>query len=494
MGTGRGDSGTLEWKVDIPGGKSETLVPESGFVCRIWRGLRGLVEGFLLKIWRFLEKAWGIGVDEPRKLVHCLKVGLALSAVSLFYYMRPLYDGVGGNAMWAVMTVVVVFEYTVGATLSKSINRTAATFLAGSLGIGIHWVASQSGERFEPIILGFSVFILAAVATFSRFVPSVKARFDYGASIFILTFSLVSVSGYRVEKLVGLAHNRLSTIAIGTSLCIIISMLFCPIWAGDELHSLITRNLEKLSDSLNGCVAEYFHQNGTVDSGGEDCSKKLRGYKCVLNSKATEDSMANFAIWEPAHGNFNFRHPWKQYLKLGASMRYCACCIEALNGCLDTEVEAPEFLKEHLQDVCMILSSCSSNVLKELMITMKTMRRSSKIDFFVGEMNSAVKDLQNGMKSLPTMLSVPPPDTVKGKPGTKTTMPPLMEVLPLATLVSLLIEIAARIEAIVNNIDELACLAEFKPAKDDKPKQNQSTITPISDDQDHETMTAIQKV
>lgn len=114
MGTGRGDSGTLEWKVDIPGGKSETLVPESGFVCRIWRGLRGLVEGFLLKICRFLEKAWGIGVDEPRKLVHCLKVGLALSAVSLFYYMRPLYDGVGGNAMWAVMTVVVVFEYTVG--------------------------------------------------------------------------------------------------------------------------------------------------------------------------------------------------------------------------------------------------------------------------------------------------------------------------------------------------------------------------------------------
>lgn len=97
-----------------------------------------------------------------------------------------------------------------------------------------------------------SLFLAAAVATFSRFVPSVKARFDYGASIFILTFSLVSVSGYRVEKLVGLAHNRLSTIAIGTSLCIIISMLFCPIWAGDELHSLITRNLEKLSDSLNG--------------------------------------------------------------------------------------------------------------------------------------------------------------------------------------------------------------------------------------------------
>lgn len=114
MVKGRGEAGTLEWKVNIPGGRSEMLEPESGFFCRMWRRLRGMVEGFLLKIWRFLEKAWGIGVAEPRKLVHCVKVGLALSVVSLFYYMRPLYKGVGGNAMWAVMTVVVVFEYTVG--------------------------------------------------------------------------------------------------------------------------------------------------------------------------------------------------------------------------------------------------------------------------------------------------------------------------------------------------------------------------------------------
>ena len=164
-----------------------------------------------------------------------------------------------------------------------------------------------------------SFILAAALATFSRFIPSVKTRFDYGASIFILTFSLVSVSGYRVEKLIELAQTRLSTIAIGTSLCILTSMLFCPIWAGNELHSLITHNLEKLSDSLHGkckclsltsiqihiqvqmlitnkytntgCIAEYFHQNETEVSGGEDCSKKLQGYKCVLNSKGTEDSM-----------------------------------------------------------------------------------------------------------------------------------------------------------------------------------------------------------
>lgn len=78
------------------------------------RELQGLIARFPSKIWRFLERAWNLGVSEPKKFIHCLKVGLALSFVSLFYYMRPLHDGVGRNAMWAIMTVVVVFEYTVG--------------------------------------------------------------------------------------------------------------------------------------------------------------------------------------------------------------------------------------------------------------------------------------------------------------------------------------------------------------------------------------------
>ena len=79
-----------------------------------------------------------------------------------------------------------------------------------------------------------------------------KARFDYGAMIFILTFSFVSVSGYRVDKLIMLAHTRASTIAIGTSLCILIGMLFWPVWAGDQLHCQTISNLQKLASSLEG--------------------------------------------------------------------------------------------------------------------------------------------------------------------------------------------------------------------------------------------------
>ncbi|CAN1299748.1 Aluminum-activated malate transporter 10 [Linum perenne] len=177
---------------------------------------------------------------------------MALSVVSVFYYMRPLNDGVGGNAMWAIMTVVVVFENTVGATIYKCLNRVFATSTAGFLALGVHWVANQSGHRLEPIITGVAVFILAFAVTFSRFIPTIKARFDYGCLIFILTFSYVTVSGYRVEQLFDLAHQRMATIIIGTSLVIIVAMFICPIWAGQELHSLLLRNMDKLAGSLDG--------------------------------------------------------------------------------------------------------------------------------------------------------------------------------------------------------------------------------------------------
>ena len=58
--------------------------------------------------------AWSIGREDQRRAIHALKVGTALTLVSLLYILEPLFQGVGKNAMWAVMTVVVVLEFTAG--------------------------------------------------------------------------------------------------------------------------------------------------------------------------------------------------------------------------------------------------------------------------------------------------------------------------------------------------------------------------------------------
>jgi len=97
----------VEWSINVEDGPWK----RARISCTIW----AFIVGIYSKFCKFLKKAWEVGMDDPRKFIHCLKVGIALTAVSLFYYLNPLYDGVGkSNAMWAVMTVVVVFEYTAG--------------------------------------------------------------------------------------------------------------------------------------------------------------------------------------------------------------------------------------------------------------------------------------------------------------------------------------------------------------------------------------------
>lgn len=101
--------------------------------------------------------------------------------------------------------------------------------------------------------------LAASAATFSRFIPEVKARYDYGVTIFILTFSLVAVSSYRVDELIRLAHRRFSTIAVGVATCLCTTIFVFPVWAGEGLHKLAIANLNKLAEFLEGTNLPTYH-------------------------------------------------------------------------------------------------------------------------------------------------------------------------------------------------------------------------------------------
>lgn len=76
--------------------------------------------------------------------------------------------------------------------------------------------------------------------------------YDYGMMIFILTFCLVAVSSLRSEKIIVVAHQRLSTIVLGVALSFVTTTIVYPFWAGEDLHKLEADNLEKLATYLKG--------------------------------------------------------------------------------------------------------------------------------------------------------------------------------------------------------------------------------------------------
>ncbi|KAL0293710.1 UNVERIFIED_CONTAM: Aluminum-activated malate transporter 2 [Sesamum calycinum] len=279
-----------------------------------------------------------LGEEDPRRVVHSFKVGLAITLVSLFYYFDFSYEGFGVNAMWAVMTVVVVFEFSVGATLGKGVNRAIATLLGGALGVGAHRLASFTGEKIECIMLGMSVLLIAAATTFIRFFPKLRPDMIMG----LLIHPYIS-SDYRCP-------------ATGT-------MRF---WR------------------------EYFRVENDKN---QENKASLDVQKC-FNSKGSEFcrngslDMVNLGI-----GSLG------TIPKIGSLTRECAYKIDALNGYLLNQMCSTNRNRSKIQETCTKMSSECSVALRELAVGIKTMTCSLSADPHLLNAKTAAKKLKSLLKT-----------------------------------------------------------------------------------------------
>ncbi|KAL1317824.1 hypothetical protein HN51_070013 [Arachis hypogaea] len=123
-----------------------------------------------------------------------------------------------------------IFRY--GATLCKGLNRGSGTLLAGSLAFIIGYIVNACSRVVQAIFIGAAVFLIGAVATYTKFFPYIKKNYDYGIIIFLLTFNLIMVSSYSVDNVLKIAHDRIYTIAIGCGICLLMSLLIFPIGQG----------------------------------------------------------------------------------------------------------------------------------------------------------------------------------------------------------------------------------------------------------------------
>lgn len=98
-----------------------------------------------------------------------------------------------------------------------------------------------------------------------RFSPQLKARYDYGMIIFILTFCLISLSDETGNELLEIAQERLLTIIIGSCIAIMVCIFICPVWIGEDLHRKIAGNIEKLADFLEGMYYIYIILNSKLN-------------------------------------------------------------------------------------------------------------------------------------------------------------------------------------------------------------------------------------
>ncbi|XP_048500788.1 aluminum-activated malate transporter 12 isoform X2 [Beta vulgaris subsp. vulgaris] len=416
------------------------------------KGKMGVYKERMMKLGGLIWSTfWKVGREDPRRLIHAFKVGLSLTLVSLLYLLEPLFNGVGQNAIWAVMTVVVVLEFTAGATLCKGLNRGLGTVLAGSLAFFIEFVANRSNHVFRAIFIGFAVFLIA-------------------------------------------------------------------------------------------CVNQYF-----CDSNSEDLEDNLSDgpiYKEILDSKSADEVLALYASWEPRLPRHCFRFPWKQYVKVGTVLRHFGYTIVALHGCLQTEIQTPKAVRALFKDPCIRLAAEVSKVLIELSNSIKNRRHCSP-SILSNHLHEALQDLDTALKSQPRLFLNPTLDSQNPTPpnlfpltklptnvaissfktdssallewkskrdqkiasatealtpkekdivGDRRMLRPTLskiaitslefaEALPFAAFASLLVETVARLDHVIDEVEELGRIAHFKEFRpgddivvkccdDDKPVAN----------------------
>ncbi|KAL7607800.1 hypothetical protein Lser_V15G10196 [Lactuca serriola] len=457
---------------------------------------------------------WKVGRDDPRRAIHALKVGFSLTLVSLLYLMEPLFKGVDQNAIWAVITVIVVLEFTAGATLCKGLNRGFGTMLAASLAFLFEVIARGNGKVFRAIFIGASIFLIGTLTTFLRFFPKIKQNYDYGVIVFLLTFNLITVSSYRVdESLLKLAEGRTYMIGVGSGICILMSLFIFPNWSGEDLHNHTVSKIEGLAKSIEACVTKYFSEEERNVERDEMISEDqiYENYKAVLESKSTDDTLALHASWEPRYTWQCHKFPWQQYVKIGGVLRHFGYGVVALRGSLQTEIRTPRSVRLLFKDPCVCLASEVTKSLMELACSLRNRQHCSP-ELLTESLRQALQDLDTALKSQPRLfvgtntpyhppemlstlasterqkfenhlssINTYAPISIDRKPkgvseGERRVLRPTLskfaitsldfsETLPIAAFVALLVELVARLDLVIEEVEELgrvACFKEFK--------------------------------
>ncbi|KAJ0805727.1 putative aluminum-activated malate transporter [Helianthus annuus] len=424
-----------------------------------------------------MYKIWEFAKEDINRVTFSLKVGLAVLLVSLLILIQAPYQVFGTSVIWSILTVAIMFEYTVGATFQKGFNRTLGSLLAGVLAIAVAELALMIGPPAEPIIIGISIFMIGTVTSFMKLWP-ILVPYEYGFRVILFTYCMIIVSGYRLGNPIKKSTDRFYSILIGAIVTVAVNTLIFPIWAGEQLHEELIKNFGSVADSLEECVKMYLAENGSNHPVinkifMEEFPDEPAYKKCLttLNSSVTIESLALSAKWEPPHGKFRHAfYPWSEYVKVGAVLRYCAYEVMALHGVLHSQIQAPYSLRfifesEILEatskaaelirclgkDICDMKQSLQSSLLHSVHGSTERLQRAIDKHLFSKDNAKAELNYQGQRRSVDGADSI-----------TKIQASVRTEAFSLVTFTSLLIEFVARLDHLAEAVNELSKIAKFK--------------------------------
>ncbi|KAL3689257.1 hypothetical protein R1sor_015566 [Riccia sorocarpa] len=324
--------------------------------------------------------AWKAMVSQMNLTIISLKSGFAAGLASIICVVKfpPPYNELSSIAIWAVVTIDILYEGNIGLSLSKGVNRVAGTLAAGAVAVFLTQLGPDVPSSIYPYYVVFSVFLGGFIFRFLKGIPPLKDQWGYAFTVATIAFHILLLSSYLQPERVTLPLLRFSMILLGFFLASFINLAIKPVYAGDSLHKLVAKNFDTAADVLQRCVTEYANYRildhvPDILSGRSVDDKIHQSYHEIVMSGSDIDKLLGAVTWEPCHGAFFNGYPWHLYDDITDYLRYTLYDVIALDSCLRASIQAPKDLRDLFSEEMKQMAAECSKVLHMLGESIRTM-------------------------------------------------------------------------------------------------------------------------